>query len=76
MYKFSQDDANVSVWLVIDNKEYSLSQFNISFRQTTDHKGEPQCMVRGGEMHLLITEILPESIYEWALKSNIKNMAK
>ena len=38
-----------------------------------DEKGEPQNRVRGGQMQMVITQIVPINIYEWAMKSTTKN---
>lgn len=37
-----QPDANLEVFLILNGKEYELSQFNCDFVQHTDIKGEPQ----------------------------------
>ena len=65
IFNFLQPDANLIVWLILDGWEYELNQFNISFGQLVDHKGQPQDEVRGGGIVLGFSEILPESIYRW-----------
>ncbi|MCA1745674.1 MAG: type VI secretion system needle protein Hcp [Bacteroidales bacterium] len=72
MHHLPQNDSNVSVWLTLDGQEYELSQFNIGFAQSSDHKGEPQDQVRGGLMQMTLTQTLPESLYTWAMKSTTK----
>lgn len=58
--------------LTIDGNEYELSEFSIHFGQDTDPKGEPQNKVRGGQMSISITQVVPTSIYNWAMKSTQK----
>lgn len=72
MHNLIQDDANIDVWLILDNSEYELSDFKISFSQACDEKGEPQSIVRGGRMNLSFKQSLPESIYNWAVKTSLK----
>ncbi|PRZ00188.1 type VI secretion system tube protein TssD [Marinilabilia salmonicolor] len=73
MFNLPQNDSKVSVWLTIDGEEYELSQFNIGFAQSSDHKGEPQNEVRGGLMQVTLSQTVPESIYAWAMKTTSKN---
>ena len=73
IFNFMQPDVNLTVWLIFEGKEYELNQFNISFGQSVDHKGQPQDEVRGGRMVLGFSEILPENMYRWAMKSEAKN---
>lgn len=68
-FNFPQIDSDLTVWFIFEGKEYELSQFNISFGQGVDHKGQPQDEVRGGRMLLSLTQALPESIYKWAMTS-------
>lgn len=72
MFNLPQSDSKVSVYFTLDGKEYQLSQFNIGFTQATDIKGEPQNRVRGGCMTVTLTEMLPNSIYDWAMRPGIK----
>ncbi len=72
MFNLEQIDSDTTVVLVIDNNEFELSEFGISFNQNVDHKGEPQNRVRGGQMHLTLSQIVPNNIYEWAMKSIMK----
>ncbi len=73
MYSLPQNDSNASVWLTIDGEEYELSQFNIGFAQSCDHKGEPQNEVRGGLMQVVLSQTVPESIYAWAMRKSTKS---
>lgn len=66
-------DSDLTAWLILDGQEYEMSQFNISFNQLVDHKGQPQDETRGGCMLIVLTQALPESIYHWAMTSTPKN---
>lgn len=72
-FGFPQIDSDLTVWLVLEGKEFELSQFSISFGQSVDHKGQPQDEVRGGRMLLSLTQALPENIYRWAMTSCMKS---
>ncbi len=72
MFNLEQIDTNTIAWLTIDGKEYELSLFNINFNQTIDTKGEPQNVVRGGQMQISISQTVPGNIYDWAMKSSLK----
>ncbi|GHT35533.1 hypothetical protein FACS189434_13490 [Bacteroidia bacterium] len=73
MFNFPQIDSDVTAWLIVDGKEYEISQFNISFGQSVDFKGQPQSETRGGRMFVTLTEALPENLYRWAMTSAAKN---
>ena len=66
-------DANTNGWLIVDGREYEISQFNIGVRQEVDHKGQPQSDIRGGQMLIVLTEALPDSMYHWAMRTQAKN---
>ncbi|WP_075603021.1 type VI secretion system tube protein TssD [Saccharicrinis aurantiacus] len=72
MINLEQVDSNTTAWLIIDGQEFELSQFNISFGQSIDPKGEPQNKVRGGQINASITQVVPSNIYDWAMKSMMK----
>lgn len=73
MFNLEQIDSDTTVVLVLDNNEFELSEFEIRFNQNVDHKGEPQNSVRGGQMHMTLSQIVPNNIYEWAMKSTVKD---
>ena len=73
LFQFLQKDTNLTSWFILDGREYEMSQFNISFGQSVDHKGQPQDEVRGGRILVGLRQTLPNSIYEWAMKSISKN---
>lgn len=67
-FNFPQIDSNVTVWLQIDAKEYEVEQFKIGFSQPIDEKGEPQSEIKGGQLMVTLTEALPDTFYDWAIK--------
>lgn len=73
IFNFIHPDANLTVWLILDGREYELSQFNISFSQSVDHKGQPQDETRGGRMIVGLTQTLPDSLYRWVMRSEAKD---
>ncbi len=73
LFNFAQVDSNLEVWFVFEGKEYELAQFNISFGQAVDFKGQPQNEVRGGRILMTLTEAVPDTIYKWAMTSCMMN---
>lgn len=73
LFSLPQIDSDLTAWFILDGKEYEMSQFNVSFGQKVDHKGQPQSEVRGGRMLVALTQTLPDSIYRWAMSSTPKN---
>lgn len=49
---------------------YELANFEFSFGQGVDVKGQPQHEVQGGHLVIVMTEIPSSSIYDWAKRSN------
>ena len=68
-FQLPQIDSNLTAWFKLDGKEYEMNHFNIGFGQSVDHKGQPQDEVRGGRLTIGLTQTLPDSVYEWAMKS-------
>ena len=73
LFELPQIDSDLTAWFILDGKEYEMSQFNISFNQLVDHKGQPQDETRGGRMLIGLTQTLPDSLYRWAMTSTPKN---
>ncbi|NDV69692.1 type VI secretion system tube protein TssD [Dysgonomonas sp. 25] len=71
LLSFPLTDSNVTVWLQIDGHEYEVEQFKIGFSQPTDYKGEPQAETKGGQLMVTLSEALPDSFYEWAIKPGL-----
>jgi len=72
-FNFPQIDSDLEVWFIFEGREYELEQFNISFVQGVDYKGQPQDEVRGGRILLTLSEAVPENIYRWAMTSSTRN---
>jgi len=72
-FNFTQIDTDMEVWFTFEGKEYELAQFNISFGQGTDRKGQPQIETRGGRIMLTLTEAVPDNVYTWAMTSCLRN---
>lgn len=62
-----QPDANLEVFLILNGKEYELSQFNCDFVQHTDIKGEPQSEIKGGKLIVTIEQFPDNQIFYWAI---------
>lgn len=73
LFSLPKIDSDLTAWFILDGKEYEMSQFNISFGQSVDHKGQPQDEVRGGRMLIALTQTLPDSLYRWVMTSIPKN---
>lgn len=73
LFSLPQIDSELTAWFILDGKEYELAQFNINFGQQVDYKGQPQDEVRGGRILISLTQILPDSLYRWAMTSSPKN---
>lgn len=73
LFSLPQIDSDLTAWFILDNQEYEMTQFNISFGQAVDHKGQPQDETRGGQMLVVLAQALPESVYRWAMSSVSKN---
>jgi hypothetical protein len=70
---FPQVDTDVNGWLTVDGREYEICQFDIEIKQWVDFKGQPQSEVRGGQILVVLTETLPESMCHWAMRTQAKN---
>lgn len=73
LFSLPQIDSDLTAWFILDGQEYEMSQFNISFGQSVDYKGQPQSEVRGGRILVGLTQTVPDSIYRWAMTSAPKD---
>lgn len=73
LFSLPQIDSDLTAWLILDGQEYEVAQFDISFGQGVDHKGQPQSEVRGGQMMIQLPQTVPGNIYRWAMSSTPKN---
>ena len=69
LFNLPLTDSDITAWFIFEGNEYEMSQFNISFNQAVDHKGEPQDETRGGHMLIVLTQAVPDNIYKWAMTS-------
>jgi hypothetical protein len=71
---FPQTDSNITAYFKLfdTHKEYELASFNIEFIQPTDHKGEPQGEVMGGQITVAFSQALEEDFIDWAISYSKK----
>ena len=72
-FSFPRIDSNLTAWFLFEGKEYEIGRFNIGFNQLIDYKGQPQNEVHGGRFAIILTEAVPENIYQWAIESSLRN---
>lgn len=65
----------ISVVFIFEGKEYEVSKFDMGFSQFVDHKGQPQDEVRGGAVHITLTQTVPQEIYKWAMTHSGKDIS-
>ena len=68
---YNQIDSKVDAFLFLDGKKYELASFQIVFGQPTDHKGQPQHEVKGGQFILTITQTIDDNVYNWGKDYNV-----
>lgn len=59
-------DGNISAFLSFLGTTYQLSQVKISFRQSTDKKGEPQAEIQGGVFLIVLSQVPDDNLLYWA----------
>lgn len=67
---FEQIDSKIDAKFVFENKQYEIEQFKINFTQGIDHKGQPQHEVSGGQIYIVLTQSVPDALYDWAKRDN------
>ncbi len=68
-------DSEVKLYLAFlsdPGKQYEISEFDISFSQPTDHKGQPQQEINGGLIEFSIRELPDDTLNRWMLNSTLK----
>ncbi|MDR1437232.1 MAG: type VI secretion system needle protein Hcp [Candidatus Symbiothrix sp.] len=73
---FEQVDTYIETQFVLDGKEYDIEHFGINFSQDVDHKGQPQHETRGGEISIVLTELVGDNIYDWAQRADKRKDGK
>lgn len=69
---FQMNDSKLDLVLVLDGTEYLVEDFNVSFHQEHDYKGEPQTEMRGGRITVTLSQTVPQDISDWAIKPTIQ----
>lgn len=67
---YDQIDSKVDAFLLLDGRQYELAAFQVVFGQPTDHKGQPQHEVKGGQFIMSITQTVDDNIYNWGKEYN------
>jgi len=68
----SQPLAHITAKLQLDGNIYEVEHFNINFTQPTDHKGQPQHEIKGGQLTINISQAADDSLYTWAKKATLQ----
>lgn len=68
MFNLTQVESSITAILLLNGYQYDVSQFNTSFAQPVDHKGQPQSEVSGGQIMLTLSQILRDDVYGWGIK--------
>ena len=66
MLSISQPHAHITACLIVEETKYEVESFNIDFMQPSDHKGQPQQEVKGGQLRITIPQIADDILYGWA----------
>jgi hypothetical protein len=57
---------HVESHLLLDGNKYETIEFNVTFTQPTDHKGQPQHEITGGRLYITLPHIGDKTLNEWA----------
>jgi hypothetical protein len=63
--------AHLVCKFVLDGNQYDVDGFSMGFFQDSDHKGQPQHEIQGGQMSLLFNRIADNNLFIWANKSTL-----
>lgn len=63
--------ATIESKFILDGTEYVVEGFSMGFLQPTDHKGQPQHEVKGGQLSVVLSQIPDDNLYLWAKKSTL-----
>lgn len=75
MLGLSLPNAHITASFVLDEKEYEIEQFHLSFNKTVDFKGQPESETRGGQITIVLSESADNNLYEWAkLSTKLKDV--
>jgi len=74
MFNLLQPLAHIAGKFSVDGQKYEIENFNLRISQPVDRKGQPQHELRGGQIHLTMTHMADDLLYEWAKSSTkLKN---
>lgn len=72
---FTQADAHVEVYFIVDGKKYRVDHFRVGFAQGVDYKGQPQHEMKGGQFSITLAQIPDDNLYLWAKSSTLRKDA-
>ena len=61
--------THLDVKFFLEGNEYMVEHFKVAFAQPTDHKGQPQHEIRGGQLVLVLSQAADDLLYDWAKRS-------
>lgn len=64
--------AHINAKFILDGKNYDVEHFHIGFTQPTDHKGQPQHELKGGQINITLSHIADDNLYLWAKTSTMR----
>lgn len=68
--KIAQPIGKTDLFLVIEDRDYEISEFDLSLGQSTDHKGQPTEEVEGGKIAFTVPQMADELLRKWMLSSD------
>ena len=68
--KIAQPIGKTDLFLVIEDRDYEISEFDLSLGQSTDHKGQPTEEVKGGKVAFTVPQMADEVLRKWMLSSD------
>lgn len=71
MLNLNQPLAHINVTFILDGIKYEAENFNISFNQSSDFKGQPQHEIIGGKFMVTLNQNSDDNLYLWARKSTL-----
>jgi len=64
-------NAHIDATFVLDGKEYQVENFQITFLQPKDFKGQPQHETKGGQFTVVIPQAADNNLLLWAKTSTL-----
>lgn len=61
--------AHLNVKFVLEGNKYTVEHFKVAFAQPTDHKGQPQHEIKGGQIILVLSQAADDLLFDWAKHS-------